>query len=155
MTTGDIDCAELDGELDDEATEPGADGPALVPAPLPPGYLSPHFRQAEFACNHCGELPPSGIPKLLVAILEEVRRWAGAPVVVTSGYRCATHNRNVGGARFSQHRLGTAADIRVVGKTPAEVHRFLSGLRGDKGGLGLYKTFVHVDIGPDGRRWKR
>ena len=37
------------------------------------------------------------------------------PVVITSGYRTAAHNRAVGGAVYSQHQYGRAADIRVSG----------------------------------------
>jgi len=138
------DLHEHDGEAEEERNEPiGLD---IEPPSLPPGYISPHFREAELACNHCGSIGPRGIHPLLIEILEQVRAWAAAPVVVTSGYRCALHNRNVGGAKFSQHRLGKAADIKVLGKTPAEVFAYLRYLRGDKGGLGLY-------VGPDGRRW--
>jgi len=37
----------------------------------------------------------------------------GKPVVITSGYRCAVHNRAVGDAKQSQHLLGNAVDIMV------------------------------------------
>jgi len=136
---------ELDGEIEMEDNEPVEQ--------QRPGYLSPHFREAEFACNHCGALPEAGIDPELVEILERVRVCFNAPVVVNSGYRCPQHNRNVGGARRSQHLQGTAADIRVVGFSPSEIYDYLKKIRRSKGGLGLYKTFTHVDTGPDGRRW--
>lgn len=136
---------EIDGETEAESNE-------LAREPRP-GYLSPHFREAEFACNHCGQLPESGINEELIEILERVRVCFNAPVVVNSGYRCPQHNRNVRGARRSQHLYGTAADIQVAGHSPREVHDYLKKIRGGKGGLGLYRTFTHVDTGPDGRRW--
>jgi len=115
--------------------------------------LSEHFHAREFACNHCGRLAPGGVPPLLVQILEQVRAHFGRPVRITSGYRCPTHNRNVGGASRSQHLRGTAADIQVDGVPAHKVHAYLAGIRGRKGGLGRYRAFTHVDIGPDGRRW--
>jgi len=119
----------------------------------PRRQLSEHFHANEFACNHCGRLAPGGVPALLVQILERVRGHFGRPVRVTSGYRCPTHNRNVGGATRSQHLRGTAADIQVDGVAAHKVHAYLASFRGRKGGLGRYRRFTHVDVGPNGRRW--
>ena len=47
-------------------------------------------------------------------ILDPLREAWGAPIVVTSGYRCAKLNKAVGGATNSQHLYGQAADIRTV-----------------------------------------
>lgn len=73
------------------------------------GDLSQHFDKAEFRCRHCGvvKTPPS----TFIAKLEALRRRAGRALPVLSGYRCAVHNRAVGGKRFSRHRVGDAADI--------------------------------------------
>lgn len=49
-------------------------------------------------------------PELLDA-LERVRAMYGKPMRITSGYRCAFHNAEIGGARFSAHKEGKAADI--------------------------------------------
>ena len=48
---------------------------------------------------------------LCVSILEPLRKHHGAPVIVTSGYRCPALNRAVGGATRSYHLQGRAADI--------------------------------------------
>ena len=48
-------------------------------------------------------------------VLQAIRDHFGAPVVITSGYRTAAHNKAVGGAVYSQHQYGRAADIRVSG----------------------------------------
>ena len=45
--------------------------------------------------------------------LQPVRDLWGAPVFVSSGYRCPQLNRIVGGAVNSQHMTGEAADISV------------------------------------------
>ena len=36
-----------------------------------------------------------------------LRERVGAPIIVTSGYRCPVHNANVNGVPNSQHVLGT------------------------------------------------
>lgn len=47
-------------------------------------------------------------------ILDPLRDAWGAPIIVTSGYRCQRLNKAVGGASNSQHLYGQAADIRTV-----------------------------------------
>ena len=49
---------------------------------------------------------------LAVCVLDPLRKAWGSPIIVTSGYRCEELNRKVGGAPYSYHRLGMAADIR-------------------------------------------
>lgn len=122
-------------------------------APPPADALSPHFRRAEFTCNHCGALPANMPPKELVDILEQVRTHFNAPTTVNSGYRCPTHNANVGGAKNSRHLIGDAADIAVRGVPASQVHAFLTGVLAGKGGLGRYNSFTHVDVRPNPARW--
>lgn len=49
-------------------------------------------------------------------VLDPLRGKFGAPIYVTSGYRCPQLNRLVGGSVTSQHLLGTAADITALNK---------------------------------------
>jgi len=113
------------------------------------GKLSKHFRREEFACNHCGKLLQDP-PRKLLDWLESVREHFRAPTVIISGYRCPTHNTNVGGAKHSKHMDGIAADIAVQGIHAHQVHAYLKRLIGDEGGLGKYETFTHIDT-----RWKK
>ena len=115
-------------------------------------HLSPHFRRQEFTCNHCGKLPQDPPAKLL-EWLEAVRTHFNAPTVIRSGYRCPTHNANVGGARNSRHVIGDAADIAVSGVQAHKVHAFLKRLIGNTGGLGRYTTFTHIDTRTTKARW--
>lgn len=58
----------------------------------------------------------------LALLLEQVREVVkGRPIIINSGYRSAEVNKAVGSKESSQHRLGCAADIRVLGFTPNQV----------------------------------
>ena len=120
---------------------------------LPSGYLSPHFREAEFTCNHCGSLEGREIPLELLQVLEAVRKYFNSPVTVTSGYRCKVHNTNVGSTEASQHRKGTAADIQVREASPRQVYDYLTLIYPDKYGIGRYDSFTHIDVRPEKARW--
>ena len=119
---------------------------------LPTGYVSEHFRATEFACNHCHEIHPDGVNVELVAMLEKLRAHFDAPVAINSGYRCPTHNKNVGGATQSQHLLGKAADVVVTGVSPAEVYAW-GHTNNPNGGVGKYNSFTHLDVRSGKARW--
>ena len=109
-----------------------------------------HFKDVEFACKHCGEYKTNNE---LLAVLELVRNHFGSPVIITSGYRCPTHNKNVGGAPKSKHVEGIAADIKVKGFKPEEVHHFLTSTFPNSYGIGLYNNWVHIDVRKTKARW--
>ena len=79
-------------------------------------------------------------------VLETIRAHFGAPVTINSAYRTPEYNAKVGGAAHSQHCYGTAADIVVKGQTPAAVAAFARALMPDWGGVGVYKSFTHIDV---------
>lgn len=71
----------------------------------------------------------------------------GRPVKITSGYRTVSYNAGVkNSSKKSQHCNGLAADIQVEAHTPLEVYNCACSLLGDHGGIGIYNTFVHVDV---------
>lgn len=118
-----------------------------------PKYASENFKYTEFSCNCCNELPIKP-PPILLQWLEAIRsEFNDSPVVINSGYRCPTHNKNVGGAAHSRHLKADAVDIRVVGVDPGSVYNFADSLVGDKGGVGKYKTFTHIDARGTMARW--
>lgn len=113
--------------------------------------LSAHFRRRELACPCCGEL---GLDPLLLVGLEWLRRLVGKPVSINSAFRCPAHNASVGGLPDSQHLLGRAADIRVDGVTPQRLRDLAQQIPYFfEGGIGLYPTFLHVDVRGSRARW--
>ena len=48
---------------------------------------------------------------LVDQLLDPIREAWGEPIAVSSGYRCKQLNALVGGAKYSHHLLGCAADI--------------------------------------------
>ena len=116
--------------------------------------LTANFRRSEFACKGlacCGGT--AAIAPEFVEMLQRLRDLVGKPIVVNSGFRCLKHNRAVGSNDTSQHPLGLAADLAIpVGMTADQLAAVAESL-GLFGGIGIYPTWVHVDIGPAGRRW--
>ncbi|MBO5366677.1 MAG: peptidase M15, partial [Peptococcaceae bacterium] len=49
---------------------------------------------------------------------------------------------------------GIAADIVVKGVSPSKVAAYADLLMPDKGGIGEYRTFVHVDVRHEKSRWR-
>lgn len=110
--------------------------------------LSTYFNSTEFDCHGSGCCSTTLINETLVEYLQKIREHFGKPITITSGYRCATHNKNVGGATGSRHSKGDAADIVVSGVTPREVAKYAESI--GIMGIGLYETasdghFVHID----------
>ena len=114
--------------------------------------ITEHFRVYEFACTDGSD--PVFLSQALVDILENIRVHFGQPVHINSGYRTVSYNAGISGSsKKSQHCSGLAADIRVDGHTPAEVYAYAETLLGDHGGLGIYNSFVHVDVRADKSRF--
>ena len=57
----------------------------------------------------------------------EPARLDVGPIIINSGYRNEVYNRQVGGARNSQHLLGQAADIRP--KDPRQFSKLVDFLK--------------------------
>ena len=106
--------------------------------------LSKNFKVKEFACKDGSD--PIFVAPELVEILQKVRDHFGKAVTINSAYRTPTHNKSVGGVAQSQHTYGTAADIKIAGITPQKIYDYVDSLMPNKGGVGLYSTFVHVDV---------
>ena len=114
-------------------------------------FLSSNFRVREFRCKD--DTDPIFVDSDLVDILQKVRDHFGKAVTITSAFRTASHNKKVGGATYSQHLYGKAADIKVSGVAPSVVADYVETLMPGTGGIGRYSTFTHVDVRKVKSRW--
>ena len=99
------------------------------------------------------------MPPLLVDMLSVLQEGCGysRPLLVGSGFRTPRTNASLeGAAPASFHLRGSAADISVRGVAPLDLGLAVWTLSQRFGfmGVGLYRGFVHVDIGPR-RAWTR
>ena len=113
--------------------------------------LSANFKVKEFACKDGSDVV--FISPELVEILQKIRTHFAKAVVINSGYRTPTHNKKEGGAAYSQHLYGTAADIRISGVNPKDIASYVETLMPNTGGIGIYSTFVHIDVRKAKSRW--
>ena len=125
---------------------------------------SPHLSWRELGCRDGTPYPEKWKPTRAVGlgqVFEDIRAGVGGPIRVSSAYRTRDYNARVGGSRRSQHVEGRALDLAVPPKFAlaeffeivlAVVRRSSSLLRG----LGVYPTFIHIDIRPSRRlvRWQ-
>ena len=113
--------------------------------------LSANFKVREFACTDGSD--PIFIASELVNVLQKIRTHFGKAVTITSAYRTPPRNKAVGGTTYSQHLYGMAADIKVKGISPKEVATYAETLLLNRGGIGIYDTFTHIDVRETKSRW--
>ena len=120
--------------------------------------LSAHFNVREFRCK-CGKTHDTEINPNLVTNLEKLYRVLDCSrIVVTSGYRCPTHDKNVGGNGTGQHTKGNAADIICYGQDGSIISTKKVACKAQDigfGGIGnIDRTYtaIHVDV-RTGAKW--
>ena len=67
--------------------------------------------------------------------------------------RVEAHNKKAGGSADSQHKYGMAADIRINGVSPKTIASYINTLMPNSGGIGVYSSFVHIDVRDKKSRW--
>jgi hypothetical protein len=130
--------------------------------------LTEHFTTDELECrDECGfGSTPDDYADGFLEFLETLRLIFGRPIHPTSGARCVTHNAAVGGVNSSAHTRAGAGDLAasngydrhgilvayvlalavIRGKIDlAQAIEIAAELAGHGGGIGIAKTFVHVD----------
>ncbi|MCR5484323.1 MAG: hypothetical protein K6F09_01895 [Clostridiales bacterium] len=123
--------------------------------------LSPHFKVKEFKCKcGCGQIR---IDTALIATLEKLFSALDlSKINVISGYRCASHDKAVGGRGAGSHVEGYAADVRCFYKDGSRVpssvvaltlerlgHKYGIGYR--CGGVADRAGNIHIDV--KSRKW--
>lgn len=121
--------------------------------------LTKNFNKEEFDSKD-GACMPNNVLNNIVELVKNVqiiRDYVGVPLTINSGYRSPAHNKSVGGVANSYHVQGKASDLSSSKITPKKLYDSILKLIADgkiyNGGVGLYNTFVHYDIGGKGRRW--
>lgn len=138
--------------------------------------VTEHFTAEEFACHDGTPYPISQIDTEtndgrcwwatrlwpLCETLEAIRAAVGGPISIDSGYRTLEYDQRiydksakdglVATPQGSQHPKGRAADIKCA-LAPKALHGLIldlyrAGRLPHLGGIGLYPTFVHVDVRP-------
>lgn len=124
--------------------------------------LSPHFSLEELTASDTAArkgIDNTPTPEARAALvrtatgLEAIRALLGAPVLVSSGYRCPALNKLVGGQPNSQHMRGEAADLIApqFGPPEAIVKRLVGALAYDQLIL-EFGRWVHVSFADKPRR---
>lgn len=116
--------------------------------------LSKNFCSLEFDC-HCKypECNTTLVDSDLIEALEKLRKKV-KPIHVTCGYRCSRHNQEVKGKSGSYHLIGKASDIYIEGMDIASLYYYAIDVpEFMKGGVGIYATFLHVDVRGKTSRW--
>lgn len=121
---------------------------------------SSHLTWDELACKDGTPYPEEwrlSRARVLAGEFEAIRAAVGKPIVIGSAYRTPAHNKRVGGAANSQHVEGRALDLyppkamsverlyQIVRERAAHPDSAIQG-------IGIYPTFVHFDIRPQGNR---
>jgi hypothetical protein len=115
------------------------------------------YRGARDAKLQLNTDPPRSLwPSLLAVtkVADEARHRLGKPLRINSAYRSPAYNRAISGASASIHVRGGALDLSG---SPATLHKILTQMRKEgvfKGGIGKYRTFVHVDVRGKNADWQ-
>jgi len=95
---------------------------------------------------------------LVQQLLDPIREAWGEPIVVSSGYRCKELNALVGGAKYSHHILGCAADLiagnradhrklfKLIVQMQQEGHLKFTQLIAEKGYRWIHISYVPGDL---------
>ena len=105
----------------------------------------PHFSAAELMCPCCGVGADRMSPSML-QMAEEIRAENGdKPMLVSSAYRCAKHNAEVGGVANSHHLYGQAMDVHING-VPASTIVAQAKRRGSPDAYAMNANWAHISV---------
>lgn len=119
--------------------------------------LTEHFNVREFRCK-CGNTHSTCISAELVQMLEKLYSTLNcSKIIVNSGYRCASHDKAVGGSGNGQHTKGTAADVVCYGQNGTPISsKLVCCVAQDLGFGGIANitsayTSTHLDVRTDSK----
>lgn len=109
-----------------------------------------NFQKDEFRCQ-CG-CGVNGISEDFIDVLQEIRNEFGAPMVISSGYRCHQHPLESAKPIPGEHTEGTCADVLVSHSAAFALlkaainHPRVTGIGVKQKSVG---RFLHIGIGPE------
>jgi len=103
-----------------------------------------YFTPEELQCPCCKEFKMN--VEFMIK-LNKLRADLGFPFIITSGYRCEKHNKEIGGAKHSAHLTGNAVDIAVSHEKALDIvseatSYGMNGVGVSQKGQG---RFIHID----------
>jgi zinc D-Ala-D-Ala carboxypeptidase len=104
-----------------------------------------YFKKEEFWCPCCGKEKMQ--PDFLL-MMDTIRMLHGGPLYINSGWRCESHNTDIGGALNSAHPRGWAVDISVLGSRKRYELMSIC-FRVGITRMGVMNTALHIDMDPD------
>lgn len=109
-----------------------------------PNLLTPAFTSKELSCPCCGRCE---MDQAFMQKLQKLRDVMDRPLTIDSAFRCATHNRAVGGEPNSEHLHGRAADIKLDPSCTDQDRLKMLTLAMSVGmrGFGVARSYLHVD----------
>ena len=104
-----------------------------------------HFSAAELMCPCCGVGADKMSPNML-QMAEELRAENGNnPMIVSSAYRCAKHNAEVGGVANSRHLYGQAMDVHINGVAATTIVAQAK-RRGSPDAYAMNANWAHISV---------
>jgi uncharacterized protein YcbK (DUF882 family) len=113
----------------------------------------------QIVCSCCQRVKINKHFEYHLGMLERLRDEVSFPISVNCGYRCPSHNLDVGGAPNSLH-MEIATDVRPSSNDPDDLEDLLESANiFNFDGIGIYNTFIHLDsrnfIGRGRARWNK
>lgn len=106
--------------------------------------VSKFFSLSEVACKCCGGVPTRAMLDKMDAIREEF----GAPINITSGFRCEKRNIKIGGSKNSNHVKGVAIDVMRTPTLELFILKHLEHFNIYIEDLSKTPQWIHISISP-------
>lgn len=104
---------------------------------------SEHFTESELCCKCCGA---NKMKRRMLSHAEDVRKhFGGKPMIVSSAFRCAKHNKEVGGVSNSLHLDGCAMDVYIQGVPSSEIVAY-SKACGSPDAYSINSNYAHISV---------
>lgn len=104
-----------------------------------------YFTPGEFYCK-CGCGCNTQVDPRLLRLADAVREHFDAPCIVSSGVRCESHNKKVGGKAASRHLSGKAMDFCIKNINAVTTLAYVQSLPGVRYAYAIDKNYVHMDV---------